>query len=85
MIKTIRSSKMSSINRRIIRSTSISLAKNYREEIIKRLKGGPVTLALDGWTNVSGHKVTNMCLLHAGKAYFWRSISNPDAHNTAGK
>lgn len=84
-MKTIRSSNVEHVNRRALRATTISEAQNYRNQVIAKVKGGPVTLALDGWTNVSGRKVTNMCFLHAGKAYFWRSISNADAHNTAGK
>jgi hypothetical protein len=44
----------------------------------------PVTLALDGWTNVNHHKVTNLVLLNQGRAYFWSSVQNDSRHNTAG-
>lgn len=44
----------------------------------------PVTLALDGWTNVNHHKVTNLILLNQGRAYFWNSVQNDSRHNTAG-
>jgi hypothetical protein len=43
----------------------------------------PVTLALDGWTNVNHNKVTNLILLSGGRAFYWRSVVNSLEHNTA--
>ena len=45
--------------------------------------GTPVTVALDGWTNVNHEKVTNIVLLCGGRAFYWRSIVNASEHNTA--
>lgn len=53
--------------------------------LTKLLKeGNPVTLALDGWTNVNHNKVTNLILLSGGRAYYWKSVVNSLEHNTAG-
>jgi hypothetical protein len=43
----------------------------------------PITLALDGWTNVRHAKVTNVLLLQKGQAYYWTSIVNHNSRNTA--
>jgi hypothetical protein len=55
--------------------------------IVEKLvrENNPVTLALDGWTNVNHNKVTNLILLCGGRAYYWKSIVNTMEHNTAGK
>lgn len=43
----------------------------------------PVTIALDGWTNVRSNKVTNILLICSGISYFYTSIENKDNLNNA--
>lgn len=40
------------------------------------LQKSPVTLAIDGWTNVRSNKVTNLLLISNGISYFYASIEN---------
>lgn len=44
----------------------------------------PVTIAIDGWTNVRMNKVTNILLICSGISYFYASIENKFNNNTAG-
>jgi Protein of unknown function (DUF 659)/hAT family C-terminal dimerisation region len=72
-------------SRRKLTRNMMKEAKHYRELVIKQLKDWdePVTVAIDGWTNVNHAKVTNMLLLAKGKSFFWKSIVNSAEHNTA--
>jgi hypothetical protein len=40
------------------------------------IKGQPITIALDGWTNVRSNKVTNILLICSGIAYYYTGIEN---------
>jgi hypothetical protein len=64
----------------------LCLINNVYYRVIAKIKaiGYPVTLALDGWTNVAHNKVTNLILLCDGRAFYWCSVVNHLEHNTAG-
>jgi hypothetical protein len=72
-------------SRRALKAGVSVLADKLRSQVIERIKGGraPVTIAIDGWTNVRHTKVTNVLLLCSGIAYYWCSISNTYDANTA--
>jgi Protein of unknown function (DUF 659)/hAT family C-terminal dimerisation region len=72
-------------SRKAIRATTIATELSQHAELLARLRsgGGPVAVAIDGWTNVVQAKVTNVVLLSGGKAYYWRSIANKQEKNTA--
>ena len=65
---------------------TLHLMHMYIYRVVSKLvkENNPVTLALDGWTNVNHNKVTNLILLSGGRAYYWKSIVNSLEHNTAG-
>ena len=54
-----------------------------KENMIKNLISSkiPVTLALDGWTNVRSNKVTNLLLIANGISYYYASIENYNKQN----
>jgi hypothetical protein len=74
-----------SASRYILRRLMIRKHKAMKDEVIKHLKQKQcaVSFVLDGWTNVSHHKVTNVLLVCRGQAYYWCSITNRDKANTA--
>jgi hypothetical protein len=80
-----RNSSRRSPNRRTLRQDTMTQAQNMRKELIQKLSTSstPVGIALDGWTNVRGVKVTNILLLCCGVAYYWCSITNEREQNTA--
>lgn len=43
----------------------------------------PVSVCIDGWTNVKHEKVTNIIPICNNVAYYWTSIVNSSEHNTA--
>jgi hypothetical protein len=71
--------------RKAVATAVTALATRLRSAVLARITGGtaPVTIAIDGWTNVRHTKVTNVLLLSGGVAYYWCSISNNYAANTA--
>jgi hypothetical protein len=81
----IRSSTCALPHRKAVKGAISRLAARMKETILQRLRGSssPVTVAIDGWTNVRQTKVTNVVLLCAGVAYYWRSIPNTYDANTA--
>ena len=87
VLDAVRNSNCRFPSRKAIPLAQKLLAEKMRAEIITLLslksKTTPVTLALDGWTNTNGIKITNIILLIDGKAYYWTSISNDAAANTA--
>jgi hypothetical protein len=74
-------------NRRDLRDAQGSLAVRLRGDVIRRIRqfayASPVTIAVDGWTNVRHDKVTNVICLCGGSAYYWCSIVNKRSANTA--
>jgi len=71
--------------RRAVKNAVADLAESTRSAVVQRITGqtAPVTVAIDGWTNVRHTKVTNLLLLCSGVAYYWCSIPNTYAANTA--
>ena len=66
------------LSRYLLREKIFSIAENIKEDIVQKLsdEAVPVTIAIDGWTNVRTNKVLNMLLISAGKPYFFASIEN---------
>jgi hypothetical protein len=86
LCSAIRSSTCVVPQRRALKAAVESLAVQMKEEVLLRLRSSscaPVTIAIDGWTNVRQTKVTNVVLLCSGAAYYWCSISNNYDRNTA--
>lgn len=56
----------------------ITYSDSLRQQLIRKLQysTAPVSIALDGWTNVRRFKVTNIVIVSAGVAYYWTSIEN---------
>ena len=73
--------------RKALRQSQLSLAQSLRRRVVHQLRtfcrSSPLTIAIDGWTNVSTAKVTNVVALCGGEAYYWCSIVNASNHNTA--
>jgi hypothetical protein len=70
-------------NRHVFRDAMLRKHDSLKQELIKRLKcsQAPVSLLLDGWTNVNKVKVTNLLLVSRGVAYYWCSINNHTSKN----
>ena len=70
-----------------VKEAQMKLAQKLRAALITELqsycRSSPITIAMDGWTNVNMVKVTNVVLLCRGQAYYWCSIVNSRNHNTA--
>jgi hypothetical protein len=73
--------------RAVLRHDITLLAQQMRVAVINRLKqycrSCPLTIAIDGWTNVRQDKVTNVMVLCGGVAFYWCSIVNVVSRNTA--
>lgn len=71
--------------RKSIAEATTVVHEDMRAQLLQRLRGSasPVAVAVDGWTNVRGTKITNIVLLCDGVAYYWCSIPNPTDKNTA--
>ena len=82
-----RNSDCSLPKRAPLRQDIIDLAQQMRKSVVNRLKGFcrsyPLTIAIDGWTNVRQDKVTNVLVLCGGVAFYWCSIVNVSSRNTA--
>ena len=74
-------------NRRALKQHQSILAQQLREKVVKaartHCRSHPLTIGIDGWTNVRQDKVTNVVILCGGVAYYWCSIVNTSHHNTA--
>jgi hypothetical protein len=50
-------------------------AELVRQRVVETLQASEgVTVGVDGWTNVNGHKVLNLCPVAGGVAYYWNSV-----------
>ena len=82
-----RSSTIRPPSRAALRQDIINLSNDMRVSVINRLRGYcryyPLTIAIDGWTNVRQDKVTNVLVLCGGNAFYWCSIVNVSERNTA--
>lgn len=68
-----------------LRTSIINRATDLKQQMIHKIQnaGWPATLAIDGWTNTRHEKVTNIVILSCGSAYYYASITNTIANNTA--
>jgi len=84
-ITAVRSSNAPVPRRRTLKLSISDLADRLREKVVQHIRGGtaPVTVAIDGWTNVCHTKVNNVVLLYCGVAFYWCSIPNRYDANTA--
>ena len=83
----LRSSTCRLPSRAQLRVAQLKLAESLRTRVVRQLRNfcrsSPLTIAIDGWTNVNTAKVTNVVILCGGEAYYWCSIVNSSHHNTA--
>ena len=74
-------------DRRRLRRIQLQHAQSLRSRLVRQLRNychsAPLTVAIDGWTNVNTAKVTNVVILSGGEAFYWCSIVNDRSHNTA--
>jgi hypothetical protein len=74
-------------DRRQLRAALLAEAQCLRGRVIRQLRifcrSSPISIAIDGWTNVNTAKVTNVVLICGGEAYYWCSIVNGSHHNRA--
>jgi hypothetical protein len=86
-IKCVRESTCDPPDRRGLRLDQIKLAQELRGRVVRQLRSycrsSPLSIAIDGWTNVNSSKVTNVVIICGGAAYYWCSIVNSRNHNTA--
>ena len=86
-LNAYRSSDIALPSRATLRQDILTLAQQLRAAVVRRLKGYcrsyPLTVAIDGWTNVRQDKVTNVLILCGGVAFYWCSIVNVSSRNTA--
>lgn len=87
MIDCARYSNIDSYERRAVKESQMHQAQQLRIKLVSTLqsfcRASPITVAMDGWSNVNMVKVTNVVLLCGGRAYYWCSIVNSRHHNTA--
>ena len=83
----LRASNIRIPTRDALRTAQLSLAQSLRTRVVRQLRNycnsDPLTIAIDGWTNVNTAKVTNVLILCGGEAYYWCSIVNANHRNTA--
>ena len=72
-------------SREAIKNSMVAQSVELRAQLVSLLQSRPepVSIALDGWTNVQHNKVTNIVLLAGGRPYYWVSIVNEMESNTA--
>ena len=58
------------VSRKMIHDEQAAIANEMRGDIIRKLTGRAITVAIDGWTDVNKTKVTNVVLLTGGTAYY---------------
>lgn len=85
MLEAARGSTIVFPKRTAVKTALGQVEASLREQVIARITGGtaPVTVAIDGWTNVLHTKVTNVVLLCSGNAFYWCSLPNAAHSNTA--
>jgi hypothetical protein len=66
-----------------VKQSVLQQSSSLRARLIDRLRPHSITVAADGWTNVNHEKVTNVCLIADGVAYYWCSIVNQHDRNDA--
>lgn len=80
MLLTVQQSTCRLPSKHALGLAQVQLANDLRSRLINRLRQfgvhSPVTVGVDGWTNVRRDKVTNILPLCASNAYYWTSIVN---------
>jgi hypothetical protein len=71
------------ITKKKLKETIISEGKRINDNMLSTLSsdGQPITIALDGWTNVRANKVTNILLICSGSVYYYAGIENKNDFN----
>ena len=86
-IRVVRSSTCGLPDRQGLRNEQLALAQRLRSRVVHQLRNYcrsfPLSVAIDGWTNVNTAKVTNVVIVCGGVAYYWCSIVNSKDRNTA--
>ena len=86
-VAAVRSSTCPPPNRHQLRKAQAELAQTLRARVVRQLRcycrTSPLTVAIDGWTDVNTSKVTNVVILCGGAAYYWCSIVHGYSQNTA--
>jgi hypothetical protein len=72
-------------SRYALKDSITAQADELRSTLLATLQASPnaISIAIDGWTNVQHHKVTNVILICDAKPYYWKSIVNRMHSNTA--
>ena len=73
------------LNKKKLREKILEESVKVNNNVILKLASNknPVTLVLDGWTNVRSNKVTNLLLISNGISYYYTSIENIGDFNTS--
>lgn len=66
-----------------LRETIIIEGEKTNNQIIEMLfiNNQPITMAVDGWTNIKADKITNILLIASGIPYYYKSIVNKKDFN----
>ncbi len=86
-VNACRASNCPPPHRHIVPKDQLLLATQLRVRVVRHLKNycrsSPLSIAIDGWTNVNKGKVSNVVILCGGVAFYWCSIVNDYDHDTA--
>lgn len=82
-ITAIKENPEVTISKKKLRELILLDGDKLKNNIICNLKFSrqPITLAIDGWTNVRSNKVINLMLIVNGNIYYYDSIENKDNGN----
>ena len=77
-LRKVQNSKNINLNKKNLREIMLIESEKIKENILINLSlnKSPVTIAIDGWTNVRSNKVTNVLLITNGTSYILASIEN---------
>ena len=72
------------ITKKRLKETILSESENINRNLLDRLivSNTPITVAIDGWSNIRSNKVTNILIISSGVPYFYASIENINNRNT---
>jgi hypothetical protein len=82
-LEIIKNNKTINLNKKNLRDVILIESEKINEELLINfeLNKTPITLAIDGWTNVRSNKVTNLILIVEGISYYYASIENENNKN----
>jgi hypothetical protein len=83
LIAAIKENPDIDISKAQLRELIISDGNKIKQNIMDILRSSsqPVTLAIDGWTNIRSNKIINLLLISNGNIYYYDSIENKDKNN----